>query len=46
MLEAETNLLVVKPKGQGAAKWKTKVNWGLLAEIDMRAFSDRPWWNH
>ena len=26
-----------QPRGQGANKWKSKVQWGLLDEIDMRS---------
>ena len=29
-----------QPKGQGAHKWKSKVRWSLLEEIDMRALRD------
>ena len=28
------------PKGQGAHKWKTKVNWALLDDIDLRALHE------
>ena len=28
------------PKGQGANKWRSKVNWALLDEIDMRALTE------
>ena len=28
------------PKGQGAHKWRSKVNWALLDEIDMRALKE------